>query len=98
MDLSFFLRGLLIGLSIAAAVGPMSILCIHRTLDRGRLYGFVSGLGIATADGVYGSIAGFGLTAISNFLVSHQLLIRLIGGLFLVYLVHSHATFSGITR
>jgi len=86
MDLSFFLRGLLIGLSIAAAVGPMSIVCIQRTLDRGRLYGLVSGLGIATADGVYGSIAGFGLTAISNFLVSHQVWIHLIGGLFLVYL------------
>ncbi len=86
MNLSFFLRGLLIGISIAAAVGPMSVLCIQRTLDRGRLYGLVSGLGIATADGLYGSIAGFGLTAISDFLVSHQIWIRLIGGLFLAYL------------
>ncbi len=66
MDLSFFIRGLLIGLSIAATVGPMSILCIQRTLNRGQLYGLVSGLGIATADGVYGSIAAFGLTLITN--------------------------------
>jgi threonine/homoserine/homoserine lactone efflux protein len=86
MDISFFLRGLLIGLSIAAAVGPMSILCIQCTLHRGWLYGLVSGLGVATADAVYGSIAGFGLTAISTFLVSHQLWIRLLGGLFLAYL------------
>ena len=86
MNLSFFIRGLLIGLSIAATVGPMSFLCIQRTLLRGQLYGFVSGLGIATADAVYGSIAAFGLTLISNFLVSEQTWIRLIGGLFLIYL------------
>jgi threonine/homoserine/homoserine lactone efflux protein len=86
MNLSFFIRGLLIGLSIAATVGPMCFLCIQRTLHRGQLYGFVSGLGIATADGVYGSIAAFGLTLISNFLVSEQTWIRLIGGLFLIYL------------
>ncbi len=86
MDLSFFIRGLLIGLSIAATVGPMSFLCIQRTLNRGQLYGFVSGLGIATADGVYGSIAAFGLTLLTHFLVSEQIWIRLIGGLFLVYL------------
>jgi len=85
MDGSFFLRGLLIGLSIAAAVGPMSILCIQRTLQRGQRYGLVSGLGIATADAAYGCIAAFGLTLISNFLVSQQFWIRLLGGLFLVY-------------
>lgn len=86
MDASFFVRGLLPGLSIAAVVGPMSILCIHRTLDRGQRYGLVSGLGIATADGVYGSVAAFGLTVIASFLINQQQWIRLIGGLFLIYL------------
>ena len=86
MNPSFFVRGLLIGLSIAATVGPMFVLCIQRTLHRGKFYGFISGLGIATADGVYGSIAAFGLTLISNFLVNEQTWIRLIGGLFLIYL------------
>jgi len=86
MDGSFFVRGLFIGLSIAAAVGPMSILCIQRTLHKGQRYGLISGLGIATADAMYGCIAAFGLTLISNFLVSQQFWIRLIGGLFLVYL------------
>ncbi len=86
MDGSFFLRGLLIGLSIAAVVGPMSILCIQRTLQRGQLYGLISGLGIATADAVYGCIAAFGLTLIAHFLVSQQFWIHLLGGLFLVYL------------
>jgi threonine/homoserine/homoserine lactone efflux protein len=86
MEIAFFLRSLVIGLSIAATIGPMSILCIQRTLQKGYLYGLVSGLGIATADGFYGSIAGFGLTIISTFLVSQQAWIRLTGGLFLVYL------------
>lgn len=86
MDVSFFVRGLLIGLSIAATVGPMSVLCVQRTVYRGQWYGLVSGLGIATADAVYGSIAAFGVTLIANFLVSQQLLIRLLGGGFLVYL------------
>jgi threonine/homoserine/homoserine lactone efflux protein len=86
MDLSFFVRGLLIGFSIAATVGPMSILCIQRTLLKGQIYGLISGLGIATADAVYGSIAAFGLTLITNFLVNQQGWVRLIGGLFLIYL------------
>ncbi len=86
MDISFFIRGLLIGLSIAAAVGPISILCIQRTLERGQLYGLVSGLGAATADAFYGSIAAFGLTIISTFLLSQHLWIRLLGGIFLLYL------------
>lgn len=86
MDTSFLIRGFIIGISVAAAVGPMSILCIQRTLNRGQLYGLVSGLGIATADAVYGSIAGFGLTVIASFLVRQEGWIRVIGGLFLLYL------------
>jgi threonine/homoserine/homoserine lactone efflux protein len=86
MNGGFFLRGLLLGFTIAATVGPMSILCIQRTFNKGYLYGLVSGMGIATADAVYGSIAAFGLTAITGFLVSEQNWIRLIGGLFLIYL------------
>jgi threonine/homoserine/homoserine lactone efflux protein len=86
MDLTFFLRGLAIGLSIAAPVGPIGVLCIRRTLAEGRTSGFVSGLGAATADGLYGFVAGFGLTFLSNLLIEQQLWIRLIGGLFLFYL------------
>lgn len=86
MEISFLLRGLLIGFSIAAVVGPIGLLCIARTLREGFLHGFVTGLGAATADGVYGSIAAFGLTFISTFLVSEQTWIRFVGGLFLLYL------------
>src|SRR6266705_458537 len=86
MDPSFLLRGVAIGFSIAAPVGPIGVLCIRRTLAQGRLCGFVTGLGAATADAVYGCIAGFGLTAVSNLLVSQQTWLRLLGGLFLCYL------------
>jgi threonine/homoserine/homoserine lactone efflux protein len=86
MEIGFLLRGLLIGFSIAAPVGPIGVLCIRRTLADGRVSGLVSGLGAATADAVYGSIAGFGLAFISNFLVSQQVWLRLIGGAFLCYL------------
>ncbi len=86
MDYSLFLRGLVIGFSIAAPVGPIGVLCIRRTLAEGRISGLVSGLGAATADMLYGCVAGFGLTFISSFLVGQQLWLRLFGGLFLLYL------------
>jgi threonine/homoserine/homoserine lactone efflux protein len=81
-----FLRGLVIGVSIAAPVGPIGVLCIRRTLADGRAAGFVSGLGAATADALYGAVAAFGLTAISDALVAHATGLRLGGGLLLCYL------------
>ena len=86
MDVSLFLRGLVIGFSIAAPVGPIGVLCIRRTIVEGQLYGLVSGLGAATADALYGCVAAFGLTFISSFLIGHKLWLSLIGGLFLLYL------------
>ena len=86
MEIGFLLRGLVIGFSIAAPVGPIGLLCIRRTLAEGQASGLVSGLGAATADAIYGCIAGFGLTFISNILISQQVWLRLIGGAFLCYL------------
>lgn len=86
MDMSLLVRGLIIGFSIAAPVGPIGVLCIRRTLADGRAIGLVSGLGAATADALYGCVAGFGLTGISAFLVGQQTWLRLIGGLFLLLL------------
>jgi len=84
--LPFIFRGLIIGFSIAAPVGPIGILCIRRTLANGRFSGFVSGLGAATADAVYGSVAALGLTFITTLLVAQDTWLRLIGGIFLCYL------------
>jgi len=86
VGLETLLRGLLIGFSIAAPVGPIGVLCIRRTLAAGRATGLAVGLGAATADAVYGAIAGFGLTAVSSLLVRQQGVLRLVGGLFLCYL------------
>lgn len=86
MDVSFLLRGLIIGFSIAAPVGPIGVLCIRRTLTEGRAYGLASGLGAATADAIYGAIAAFGLTFVSRVLVTQQSWLRLLGGAFLCYL------------
>lgn len=86
LSLAFYLRGILLGLAIAAPVGPIGVLCIRRTLTSGRLLGFVTGLGAATADGTYGAVAAFGLTFVSGFLLREQGLVRLIGGLALCWL------------
>ncbi len=86
LDFSLFVKGLIIGFSIAAPVGPIGVLCIRRTLAEGRISGFVSGMGAATADALYGCIAGFGVTYVSNFLIGQQFSFRLIGALFLGYL------------
>jgi threonine/homoserine/homoserine lactone efflux protein len=81
-----FLKGCAIGLSIAAPVGPIGVLCIRRSLAHGARTGFFTGLGAAAADGIYGAVAAFGLTAVSGFLVEQQFWLRLVGGTFLFYL------------
>jgi len=84
--MSPFLKGIAIGFSIAAPVGPIGVLCIHRSLAEGSLKGLITGLGAATADAAYGFAAAFGLTAVSIFLVDKQLWLSLFGGVFLCYL------------
>jgi threonine/homoserine/homoserine lactone efflux protein len=86
MDWSLFPDGMRIGVLVAAPVGPMAVLCIKRTLSKGQLIGFISGLGIATADACYGAIAAFGLTSIKDALVDQADWVRVVGGLFLLYL------------
>jgi threonine/homoserine/homoserine lactone efflux protein len=86
MDPSLLLRGLVIGFSIAAPVGPIGVLCISRTLAGGLISGLISGLGAATADAIYGCVAGFGLTFLSSFLIQQKMWLSMVGGLFLCYL------------
>ena len=86
MDPAFAFRGFLLGFTIAAAVGPISLLVIRRTLAEGRLVGLVSGLGVATADATYGAIAAFGLGAITDLLVNARQVLGLVGGVFLLWL------------
>ncbi len=86
MDAWFFWKSLGIGMAVAAPVGPMSLLCIHRTLDHGRAAGLVFGAGIAAADLSYAAIAAFGVTAISSLLLAGIFWIKLAGALLLAVL------------
>lgn len=86
MSFEFFFKGLILGFSIAAPVGPIGVLCIRKTLEFGRLSGLFSGLGAACADAIYAIIAAFGLTMIANLLLKGQLWFHAIGGVFLLYL------------
>jgi threonine/homoserine/homoserine lactone efflux protein len=85
-SLSLFIRAFIIGISIAAPVGPIGVLCIRRTLANGKLAGFLSGMGAASADMVYGAIAAFGISAITTVLIDNAFWLRLFGGGFLLYL------------
>ncbi len=84
--MTLFAKGLAFGFLLAATVGPMWVLCFRRTVEQGALAGFVSGMGIAVADGLYGAVAAFGLTAVSGFLLGQRFWLGLIGGVFLLYL------------
>ena len=86
MELYFLYKGILLGFSIAAPVGPVGILCINRTINKGFISGLMTGLGAATADLIYGLIAGLGFTIISNFLINQKLWIQLIGIIFLFFI------------
>ncbi len=91
MEFIYFLKGLAIGFSLAAPVGPVGILCVRRTLADGEAHGFMTGLSAAASDMVYGFIAVFGITLISDFITEQQNWIRIIGGIFLLALgVHSY--------
>jgi threonine/homoserine/homoserine lactone efflux protein len=86
MDAWFFWKSLSIGLAVAAPVGPMSLLCIHRTLDHGQGAGLVFGAGVAAADLTYAAIAAFGVTVVSTALLAGTFWIKLVGSLLLLAL------------
>ena len=84
-----FLKSALIGLSIAAPVGPIGLLCIQRTLDHGPRVGLATGLGAAVADAMYGAIGAFGVTAVITLLTDARTALALGGALFLLWLAWS---------
>lgn len=85
MHAGFFCKGIVAGFSIAAPLGPMGALCLSRSIAKGCLSGFISGLGAASAHALFGMAAGFGLTFISSFMLRYQLWIRWAGVIFLTY-------------
>lgn len=64
LELMNLLRGILVGAVVAAPLGPIGVLCIQRTIVRGRIAGIVSGMGAATADAIYAALAVSGLMSL----------------------------------
>lgn len=86
MDIVFLIKGIILGFSIAAPVGPIGVLCIGRTLSNGRPSGLATGFGAATADAFYGMVAALGISSISNALLGMGNWLPLLGGSFLFFL------------
>ncbi len=86
MHIALIIKGITIGLIVSAPLGPIGVLCVQRTLNKGFKSGFISGLGAAFADIIYAVIAGFSVTIISDFLLAYQDYFKIIGGLFLLYM------------
>lgn len=82
----FFIKGLIVGFLIAAPVGPVAVMCIHRTLAQGRLAGYVCGLGATIADTIFGAVAALGFGFVANFVTAHHTWLRIGGGILLVAL------------
>ncbi len=83
-DVVYVFRGMLIGLMVSIPLGPMGVLIIQKTLQKGTLSGFVAGLGVACADFFYALVAVFGLGIVINVIQTHELLLQIIGGIFLL--------------
>lgn len=86
MDMVLFLKSIALGLAIAAPLGPIGVLCINRTLEKGFWAGMAGGLGTALADASYATLAAAGFAAFSAMLQVIDLPLRLIGGLFMIWL------------
>jgi threonine/homoserine/homoserine lactone efflux protein len=84
VETNLFVHGIVIGIALAAPVGPIAFVCIQRSIAHGRLHGIIAGLGIATADAFYAAVTAFGLALISDFLLARQWFFRLFGGLALI--------------
>jgi threonine/homoserine/homoserine lactone efflux protein len=85
-DVGIFLRGLVLGLMIAAPVGPVGLLCIRRTLKKGLLAGFTAGFGAAFADGLFSAIAAFGISAITELLKTYNDALHVLGGVIMLFI------------
>lgn len=86
MDYQNIFKGIILGISVSAPLGPVGILCVQRTINKGWFAGFSMGMGAVMADVLYAVIAGFGITFISDFLDDQQLYLRIVGGIFLIYI------------
>lgn len=85
MILELFIRGIVIGLVASITLGPVGVMCIQRTLSKSRKAGFLSGLGAATADSIFATIAYFFISLVSAFIEENMNVISIIGGLCVIF-------------
>ncbi|WP_065218142.1 MULTISPECIES: LysE family translocator [Butyricimonas] len=83
-DILYLFKGMLVGLMVSIPLGPMGVLIIQKTLHKGALSGFIAGMGAASADLFYAAVAAFGLGFVINIVQAHELLLQIIGGIFLI--------------
>jgi threonine/homoserine/homoserine lactone efflux protein len=86
VEINLIFKGVIVGLLVSAPLGPIGILCIQRTLNRGRISGFISGIGAAVADTIFAIVASLGLSIIINFIQKQHMYLQILGGLFVLYI------------
>ena len=86
MVTNLIVKGVIAGLLVSAPLGPIGVLCIQRTLNKGRLSGFISGIGAAAADTIFAVVAGLGLSIIIEFIQKEHLYFQIAGGLIVLYI------------
>lgn len=84
--IALLVKGIIIGLAATVPLGPIGVICIQRSINKGRISGFISGLGAATSDTIFATIAGFSLAFIINFIDAHRLIIEFVGGIIIIIL------------
>lgn len=84
MEITYLIKGIIIGFIISAPIGTVAALCVQRTLTEGKISGFITGVGAASADIIYALIALYGLSFISSIIVKEEFWIRLVGGIILL--------------
>lgn len=75
------IKGMLIGVVVSAPVGPIGVLCLQRTLNRGKAHGFATGFGAMLSDMIYALIAGFSMSMVIGFIEDHKLALEILGSI-----------------
>lgn len=86
MSIELVIKGFLAGLMVSVPLGPIGVLCIQRTINKGRMSGVMSGLGATLADTVFAVVAGLGITFIIRFIEEQQVYLKFLGGVVVLLL------------
>jgi threonine/homoserine/homoserine lactone efflux protein len=82
--LDIIFKGFIIGVVVSAPMGPVGVLCVQRTLNKGRWYGFVTGLGASLSDICYALLTGYGMSFVMDYINKNEFILQLLGSLMLL--------------